>query len=54
LDQSLITDPIAKQTYFGAIVTKVVDNLQIHVKNIHIRYEDGTSTPEVRVTDAPQ
>ncbi|KAL0252508.1 hypothetical protein I308_101900 [Cryptococcus tetragattii IND107] len=35
-----------KQTYVGAIVSKVVDNVQIHVKGIHIRYEDGTSTPE--------
>lgn len=35
-----------KQTYIGAIVSKVVDNVQIHVKNIHLRYEDGSSTPE--------
>jgi vacuolar protein sorting-associated protein 13A/C len=27
-------------------VQKVVDNVQIHVKGIHVRYEDGTSTPE--------
>lgn len=24
----------------------MIDNLQIHVKNIHVRYEDGLSTPE--------
>ncbi|ODO11680.1 hypothetical protein I350_00464 [Cryptococcus amylolentus CBS 6273] len=36
----------SKQTYVGAIVSKVVDNVQIHIKNIHVRYEDGTSTPE--------
>ncbi|EIW72804.1 hypothetical protein TREMEDRAFT_25659 [Tremella mesenterica DSM 1558] len=36
----------SKQTYIGAIVSKVVDNVQIHVKGIHVRYEDGTSTPE--------
>jgi hypothetical protein len=43
-----------KQTYVGAIISKVVDNVQIHIKNIHVRYEDGSSTPEVRysVTDA--
>ena len=37
---------VAKQTYVGAILSKVVDNVQIHVKSIHVRYEDGTSTPE--------
>lgn len=37
----------AKQTYVGAIISKVVDNVQVHVKNIHIRYEDGTSAPDV-------
>lgn len=38
-----------KQTYVGAIVSKVVDNVQIHIKGIHIRYEDGTSTPDVSI-----
>ncbi|WVQ82769.1 hypothetical protein IAT38_004901 [Cryptococcus sp. DSM 104549] len=36
----------AKQTYMGAIISKIVDNVQIHIKNIHVRYEDGSSTPE--------
>jgi len=40
-------DRPGKQSYMGAIVSKVVDNVQIHVKNIHMRYEDGSSTPEV-------
>jgi hypothetical protein len=40
-------DGPGKQSYMGAIVSKVVDNVQIHVKNIHMRYEDGSSTPEV-------
>lgn len=44
------TDDVAKQTYVGAIISKVVDNVQINVKNIHIRYEDGTNTPEVSST----
>lgn len=38
---------LGKQTYVGAIISKVVDNVQIHIKNIHVRYEDGSSTPEV-------
>ncbi|WWD17860.1 hypothetical protein CI109_102304 [Kwoniella shandongensis] len=36
----------SKQSYIGAIISKVVDNVQIHVKNIHVRYEDGSSTPD--------
>lgn len=42
-------DPLfpGKQTYVGAIISKVVDNVQIHVKGVHFRYEDGSSTPEV-------
>ncbi|OCF42293.1 vacuolar protein sorting-associated protein vps13 [Kwoniella heveanensis CBS 569] len=36
----------SKQTYIGAIVSKIVDNVQIHIKGIHVRYEDSTSTPE--------
>lgn len=24
----------------------MLDNVQIHVKGIHVRYEDGSSTPE--------
>ncbi|WWC86271.1 uncharacterized protein L201_001144 [Kwoniella dendrophila CBS 6074] len=36
----------AKQTYIGAIVSKIVDNVQIQIKGIHVRYEDGSSIPE--------
>jgi hypothetical protein len=36
-----------KQTYIGAMVQKIVDNLQIEIKGIHVRYEDDTNTPEV-------
>lgn len=35
-----------KQTYLGAITTKIINNVQIHIRNIHMRYEDGSSTPE--------
>ncbi|KAL1410608.1 Vacuolar protein sorting-associated protein 13 [Vanrija albida] len=35
-----------KETYFGAIATRIINNVQIHIKNIHLRYEDGTSTPD--------
>lgn len=33
------------QSFTQSLVTKIVDNLQISVKNIHIRYEDSISAP---------
>jgi vacuolar protein sorting-associated protein 13A/C len=32
--------------YFGQIWSTVVDNIQISIKNIHIRYEDSVSCPD--------
>jgi len=37
----------AKQTWLGAFTQKLVDNVQISIENIHLRYEDNLSTPEV-------
>lgn len=33
------------QSFTDSLVTKIIDNLQITIKNIHIRYEDHTSVP---------
>ncbi|KAH6640079.1 hypothetical protein BKA67DRAFT_665445 [Truncatella angustata] len=33
------------QSFTESLVTKIVDNLQVTVKNIHVRYEDSISTP---------
>ncbi|TVY71541.1 Vacuolar protein sorting-associated protein, partial [Lachnellula suecica] len=33
------------QSFTDSLVTKIVDNLQITVKNIHVRYEDSISDP---------
>ncbi|ROT38314.1 vacuolar protein sorting-associated protein [Sodiomyces alkalinus F11] len=33
------------QSFTQSLVTKIVDNLQVTVKNIHIRYEDSLSAP---------
>ncbi|CAG8552629.1 14898_t:CDS:10 [Dentiscutata erythropus] len=33
------------QSFMTKLVTKIVDNLQISIKNIHIRYEDKLSDP---------
>ncbi|KAL2752446.1 hypothetical protein ACRALDRAFT_2112495 [Sodiomyces alcalophilus JCM 7366] len=34
-----------QQSFTQSLVTKIVDNLQVTVKNIHIRYEDSLSAP---------
>ena len=33
------------QSFTESLVTKIVDNLQVEVKNIHVRYEDSISAP---------
>lgn len=33
------------QSFTESLVTKIVDNLQVTVRNIHVRYEDSISTP---------
>lgn len=33
------------QSFTDSLVTKIVDNLQVTVKNIHVRYEDSISAP---------
>ncbi|CAG8982131.1 hypothetical protein HYALB_00003223 [Hymenoscyphus albidus] len=33
------------QSFTESLVTKIVDNLQIKIKNIHVRYEDSISAP---------
>jgi VPS13-like, N-terminal/Vacuolar sorting-associated protein 13, extended-chorein len=38
---------------FESLINKVVNNLQITVKNIHIRYEDNLSVPGVRDSSCP-
>lgn len=38
-------DQKKSQSFTQSLVTKIVDNLQISVKNIHIRYEDSISAP---------
>ncbi|KAF9963917.1 hypothetical protein BGZ65_006327 [Modicella reniformis] len=33
-------------TFFNQLVTKVVDNVQVSINNIHVRFEDKLSNPE--------
>ncbi|KAI8911617.1 hypothetical protein EDD86DRAFT_202866 [Gorgonomyces haynaldii] len=35
-----------QQSYFGPLIATIVDNVQISIKNIHIRFEDVHTTPE--------
>ncbi|KAL1920744.1 uncharacterized protein VTP21DRAFT_11379 [Calcarisporiella thermophila] len=35
----------ANASFVNQLVTKIIDNLQISIMNIHIRYEDNLSTP---------
>ncbi|KAJ1680426.1 Vacuolar protein sorting-associated protein 13 [Spiromyces aspiralis] len=41
-------DDQKQATFTEQLVTKIVDNLQVTIKNIHIRYEDNVSNPEAR------
>ncbi|CAO1638595.1 unnamed protein product [Sympodiomycopsis kandeliae] len=34
------------ESFTSSLVTKIVDNLQITVRNIHVRYEDSLSNPQ--------
>ncbi|UZJ53507.1 hypothetical protein CBS101457_002827 [Exobasidium rhododendri] len=39
-------DAQKNESFTSSLVTKIIDNLQITVRNIHIRYEDDLSNPE--------
>lgn len=39
-------DAQKNESFTSSLITKIVDNLQITVRNIHIRYEDDLSNPE--------
>lgn len=44
--QGMSQEEIQKnQSFTDSLVTKIVDNLQVTIKNIHIRYEDKESVP---------
>ena len=40
-----VQDSTKSQGFAESAITKIVDNLQISVQNIHIRYEDSSSNP---------
>jgi vacuolar protein sorting-associated protein 13A/C len=46
-ETDLSTEGLQQQGLFDSLMAKVLNNLQITVKNIYIRYEDGLSVPGV-------
>jgi vacuolar protein sorting-associated protein 13A/C len=43
--ENQLSDDIHQESFTTQLVTKIVDNLQITIKNIHIRFEDHSSNP---------
>ena len=42
---TLFIDDSKSQSFFDQLVTKIIDNLQFNIEQIHIRYEDKISNP---------
>jgi hypothetical protein len=43
----LVAETKKNESVMAAMIGNIVNNLQITVKNIHVRYEDKLSTPDV-------
>ncbi|KAI3405553.2 VPS13 [Candida oxycetoniae] len=48
--QELGKEDLANETFTESLMTKIVDNLQVTIKNIHIRYEDKSVLTETPYT----
>lgn len=35
-------------SYFNSIIARIVNNVQVKIKNVHLRYEDKQTVPSVR------
>ncbi|KAG1730517.1 N-terminal region of Chorein, a TM vesicle-mediated sorter-domain-containing protein [Suillus paluster] len=46
-------DSSQSQGFWASLTAKIISNLQVTVKNIHVRYEDNMSVPGVRRTNGP-
>lgn len=38
-------DDVQQESFISSLVTRIVDNVQVTVRNIHVRYEDALSSP---------
>lgn len=45
-NQGVSTDIESSESFTESLITKIVDNLQITIKNIHVRYEDDSTLTE--------
>lgn len=43
---SKLSQDIHQESFTTQLITKIVDNLQVTIRNIHIRFEDSSSNPE--------
>lgn len=39
-------NPADNDSFMNALLTKIIDNLQVKIKNIHVRFEDNKSHPQ--------
>lgn len=46
LNQSITQDASTNETFTENLITKIIDNLQVTIRNIHIRYEDDSVLTE--------
>lgn len=51
---SISDDSPQSQGLWASLTAKIINNLQVTVKNIHVRYEDNLSVPGVRGTHLRQ
>jgi Vacuolar sorting-associated protein 13, N-terminal len=42
-------DSAENQSFIASFLEKLLNNIQVTVKNVHIRYEDNISVPDVRL-----
>ena len=47
-DSAVAQDAAAAQqeSFYSALLTKIIDNVQVSIDNVHLRYEDDQSRPE--------
>lgn len=50
---TILEESPQSQGLWASLTAKIINNLQVTVKNIHVRYEDNLSVPGVRRTHAP-
>ena len=45
IDQKSLQEQAAKASYLQLMIAKIIDNIEISISNVHIRYEDSISLP---------